>query len=82
MLMLAPSGGGLFTGNSGFSYTAKDGERLEIGGADVAMAIRLGWAPYDISNPPIPPPVKKPVDVKVLDKPIPILVVKPNLQVI
>lgn len=51
MLMQPPPGGADFTGNSGFSYAAKDGEQVLVGDGDVAMAIRLNWSQADPNQP-------------------------------
>lgn len=43
MLMIAPTGGDTFTGNTGAAYTAAAAAQLEVGPGDVAMALKRGW---------------------------------------
>lgn len=45
MLMIAPSGGDTFVGNSGFTYTGASLATLEVGNADVSEALLRNWVP-------------------------------------
>src|ERR1700758_4020125 len=53
--------GTTFTGNSGLSYTASATAVTEVGGADVALALKNGWVPV-----PYPSPI---IDNRILQLP-------------